>query len=97
MSEYERKMRNKLRNEKALSQLKQYQLEIETMNIKKFMNSIQDYTMHKLEYILECINSETEEIIEIPDGSTRTDLLEFIEHEFMNSDYTWTMRIIKSL
>jgi len=97
MSEYERKIKNKLRNEKALQQLKLYQLQIETMNIKRFMNSIQDYSIYKLEYILECINSETEEIIEIPDGSTRADLLEFIEHEFMNSDYTWTMRIIKSL
>jgi hypothetical protein len=97
ISEYHLKVKNKLRNEKALQQLRLYQLEIETKNIKKFMYSIQDYSLYKLEYILECINSETEEIIEIPDGSSREDLLEFIEHEFMNSDYTWCMKIIKSL
>jgi hypothetical protein len=97
MSEYELKMKNKLRNEKSLQQLKLYQLEIEQSNIQRFLNSIQNFDRKKLISIIDSINYESDEPIRIPKGSTNKDLLNIIEEELMMNSYTWSMKIIKSL
>jgi hypothetical protein len=97
MSEYERKMRNKLRNQKALEKLKLYQLQIENNNIQRFLNSIQNFDRKKLVSVIDTINYEIDEPIHIPKGSKNKDLFNIIEEELMMNSYTWSMKIIKSL